>query len=482
MKKSLKAIVVACLALSLTLGTPEVALRLGVLCSSVSASAAAAAPQTPKASLKSGTYNVYAPKTVTLSCATKGTQIYYWDGGSAYKKYTGPISITKNCTLKFYSKLNGVKSEVVSCQYKLTPDVDISAPTGYYPAKVTFTTPLSGVTYYYTTDGTKPTTKSQKVTNNSLTIKNSCTLRVLAAKSGWSSKYYTVDVSAKKDDVKPGYLNDYTQKFYYKNLNAEEKAAYKYIYDALMNFEEKIPIEQFNLNYDQADKISHDVRYDNPQIFWCYTTVMAGYDNLATVLIPEYTMTKAQVQVRQQKLDSVAADYAAEAAKQPTEFMRIQYIHDRMLDKVSYYEFGDDVNSIRYVSEADRALIEGDAVCMGYSHAFTYLCQAAGIECFSESGMILNEQGEYGGHIWNKVKVGDGWYNIDPTWDDPIGGSPNYSCFFISNAELYKTHKTINGMADFNPKAPTNSTKFLCPNAVGQVTVHHCQSSSGQGS
>ena len=145
-------------------------------------------PKTPSASLKEGTYTVYAPKTVKLSCGTKGATIYYKLDSGKYKKYVSPITLGKNCTLSFYAEKNGAKSSVVTKKYKLVSPVDISVPTGFYPVNVTFNTIADDITLYYTTDGSKPTKSSAKVKDGKLAIKKSCTLRVLAVKSGWTSK------------------------------------------------------------------------------------------------------------------------------------------------------------------------------------------------------------------------------------------------------------------------------------------------------
>ncbi len=54
-------------------------------------------------------------------------------------------------------------------------------------------------------------------------------------------------------------------------------------------------------------------------------------------------------------------------------------------------------------------------VCEGYSRAFKLLCDRVGIPCVLTEGYS-----EGGSHMWNNVWMGDGWYGVDVTWNDPV--------------------------------------------------------------
>lgn len=59
------------------------------------------------------------------------------------------------------------------------------------------------------------------------------------------------------------------------------------------------------------------------------------------------------------------------------------------------------------------ALINGIAVCEGYSEAFKLLCDEAGIDCIIVTGEL-----EVVGHAWNRVRIYDKWYDVDVTNND----------------------------------------------------------------
>ncbi len=68
---------------------------------------------------------------------------------------------------------------------------------------------------------------------------------------------------------------------------------------------------------------------------------------------------------------------------------------------------------------------EAGPVCEGYTRAFKLLCDTVGIPCVLVDGPAYNAAGVASGHMWNYVQMEDGgWYGVDVTWNDPVGGSP----------------------------------------------------------
>ena len=49
-------------------------------------------------------------------------------------------------------------------------------------------------------------------------------------------------------------------------------------------------------------------------------------------------------------------------------------------------------------------------------------------------------------HVWNALKLNDGWYHLDLTWDDPITTTGQnlleYHYFLITTNELLEKEKT----------------------------------------
>ena len=72
------------------------------------------------------------------------------------------------------------------------------------------------------------------------------------------------------------------------------------------------------------------------------------------------------------------------------------------------------------VYTAYGALMEGDAVCQGYAMAYNLLLNKVGIETEYVTSSTIN-------HGWSLVKIGDIWYHVDVTWDDPTFDFSGYS-------------------------------------------------------
>lgn len=107
-------------------------------------------------------------------------------------------------------------------------------------------------------------------------------------------------------------------------------------------------------------------------------------------------------------------------------------IHDYLVDNINYVDTGDSSYN------AYSALINGIAVCSGYTECFKTLLDMLGIENATISGEAGGQQ-----HIWNVVNLDNHWYHVDVTWDDPVGSSSDYidhSYFNISADDMALDH------------------------------------------
>lgn len=105
--------------------------------------------------------------------------------------------------------------------------------------------------------------------------------------------------------------------------------------------------------------------------------------------------------------------------------------------------------SLKYNDQAG-VLIFGEAHCEGYAKTYQTLLDKAGVTNRLVSGTAGKTFHQAEGHVWNQVKIGDIWYNVDVTWDDPVNmdgseqgivsGMENHKYFLVSSQVLSADH------------------------------------------
>jgi hypothetical protein len=108
----------------------------------------------------------------------------------------------------------------------------------------------------------------------------------------------------------------------------------------------------------------------------------------------------------------------------------IWYVVDKMEYDFRIYE--DDDLSWEYNQRALGYALEGIGVCKNYSALATVLLQEAGILVYEIKSFD---------HIWNIVKLDDGFYWIDPTWLDGISRDEmKESPYYMNNNYEFDDH------------------------------------------
>lgn len=431
---------------------------------------AASKVATPTASKKSAAYYCTGKLNISLSCSTSGATIYYSvDNGKTYRKYTKALNFVRSGTIKFYAQKNGVKSAVVTRTYKLVPKFTVSLASGTYDSaqKVYISTPVSGAKFYYTLDGTTPTTSSKLYTSKGIDITESATLKIRTYKSGWSStvvtKKYTINTPQEEASQVSGesILENYKIKYGYNTLTAKQKQLYELIYKGVEAHATSIDVSSVGASASDLDKAFYAMDYENPQFFWLQSGYgYEYYGNTVYSINPKYGRTASQAAKLLPKLEAAADEIAQGALKQDNLFETVKYIHDEIVNMTDYTLTGGE-----YIRDADGALLNGKALCEGYSKAFMYVCQLVGIEANCVIGTANG-----GSHMWNIVKLDGEWYHMDVTFDDPVGAGSlcEYTYFGLTTAEILKDH-VIEGNPYAIPKC--TATDYNYYNAMG-ITVY----------
>ena len=435
---------------------------------------AATAVQTPKSNIASGSYTVPGAFKVILTCPTEGATIYYKINNYDWKEYTKSVSITQNSTLKIYAKKNGVSSDIATYTYQLTPNMAVVAASDSTDTnqRIVIRSNVPAIQYYYTLDGTTPTTSSKLYTMAGINITKTSTLTVLAVRNNWNSRIITKTITVKGGTTTPekpepseqtipglstvvtgntNILTDYTKKWGYNQLTSAQQKAYARIYNMADKTAESASLSDLGIKTSELEKIYWAFDYDNPQFLALGSGFGYSYNSATKQAISisiTYGRSKSEISAIQKQFDSTAQSVIATAKTKPTDYDRLKYIHDWVVSNTDYISSGP-----AYKSEADGPMVYGKALCEGYSKAFMYLAQSMGYECVCIVGKANG-----GAHMWNMVKIGNRWYHVDTTFDDPIMSDGSrvvrHTYFLVSDSAIKRTHTISNPFAV--PSAPVS--------------------------
>lgn len=270
-------------------------------------------------------------------------------------------------------------------------------------------------------------------------------------------------VPVSKKEAKPLALTDIEEVEYYgrKALSSLKNAdALLYAYDQFAAGVEasEATISVYNgtnaISLDEIKLVIDTYTRDYAHHFWLGNSYSIS-KNSTTVLsvFPKYTMSGAQLESAKQSFEQRANLILSGLTEDMSEYEIELYLHDKLDRKVSY------INSAN-AHNAYGALIDGTAVCEGYSEAFQYLLQRAGIQSFIITGSSLNPGTQsYENHAWNMVRIDNEYYHTDSTWDDQ-GANLYHAYFNLSDEAILEDH-VIDATEYPLPKCKSKSAQYF---------------------
>ncbi len=117
-----------------------------------------------------------------------------------------------------------------------------------------------------------------------------------------------------------------------------------------------------------------------------------------------------------QYVQNKAKEIAAHAEIYDSDYDKLRYINSYLVDHCDYVmEAVENPDQYLKAFTAFGCLIEGKAVCEGYTNSMQLICEQLDIPCIKVTGSA------YGGdHIWNTVYLEDKWWMLDVTFNDPV--------------------------------------------------------------
>lgn len=235
------------------------------------------------------------------------------------------------------------------------------------------------------------------------------------------------------------------------SFTAEEKELYNEILENLGRLKDKMPLKKDASIY---EKVLKTIRIENlayPHVTKYWTEYNGGAFDVEVT----YRMTADEISSMNMAAEKAAKEIISQLTPDMDDYEKLKFFHDYLVlncETDRNYAFADTIYG---------ALVEKKALCEGYSKAFAYLCNLAGIE----NAIVTGET--YVAHMWNIVKLGGNWYHVDVTWDKPEDqlrkAYPDvilYQYFMVTDSVISNTH-IIDETLFSPPKAFGNSENYF---------------------
>ena len=215
---------------------------------------------------------------------------------------------------------------------------------------------------------------------------------------------------------------------YYGMLTENEKKLYKQIYAHMLKVKDSfVPYTEVNVS--EVKKTFEALYNDHPEIFWVDTTYTYKYtsSNKCVQIDLSYNDTVKDLENNKKRFNNEVNKIIAGAKKYKTNYEREKYVHDILVTTIKYDKTAT-MNQSAY-----SALINKNTICAGYARAFQYILIKLGIPTYYVVGQSTVN------HAWNMVKLDDGYYNVDLTWDN--SDLTRYKYFNKTDNDFSTTHK-----------------------------------------
>lgn len=202
---------------------------------------------------------------------------------------------------------------------------------------------------------------------------------------------------------------------------------------------------------------------DNPQVFWLADVYGFGSQNGRTVLQLYSVVSPDECTAAISRLDSAVSAVVQSVPSGLNEFDREEYLFNYLVGRCSYDDAAVTDSSRWQAFTSYGAIVDGSAVCEGYSRAMQLLASDVGVNCTLTRGSSNGV-----GHMWNQAEIGGAWYNLDVTWCD--NSITIYNYYNITDSVLSQTHDigaSVSNLSD--AQIDSGSVQY-------NVVLHSCAS------
>lgn len=251
-----------------------------------------------------------------------------------------------------------------------------------------------------------------------------------------TSEIFTDDDTGPDDNSSVSSSHKYKDRYSYKQLSAAEQQLYADIVNAAEKLENAVMVPD-GVSRTDAVKVYKIVYNEEPQYFWLSSSITVS----GSVMTVGFKATKSEIEKMQAEIDANAAPVVAKVNGASSDYEKFKIIYEYVVLNNTFSLSSEGYNPTIY----NAFTKSGELQCAGYAKTVQYLCDLCGLESTVVVG--TNEEGD--SHAWNVVYCGDGYYNLDATWGDPInsydGRYLRHTYFLVPDSQIHDiSHYNVN--------------------------------------
>lgn len=199
-----------------------------------------------------------------------------------------------------------------------------------------------------------------------------------------------------------------------------------YVKEQLKMQRKVVDVSRFNIPMNKAEGFVVEYIHNVPSLFFVDNPINVSYSG----------------NYLKQLYFSFIPDAAEKCKEYDAEISRLVSLTAHIDDKLEKALFYHDYMAIHYSYDTDLQIYDAynlvtqkKGVCQAYAHLYIELMEQVGIAAkyVTSDSMV---------HGWNMIRLGDSWYHVDVTWDDPVYdqyGMANHDNFLLSDKAIAAT-------------------------------------------
>ena len=241
-----------------------------------------------------------------------------------------------------------------------------------------------------------------------------------------------------------GYSFDELYYPYYGMLSEAGKSLYREAYANAIAYQ-KTFMPSVRITDSEMKSAIEALFNDHPELFWLDTEYSYLYTggSICVQVSLSFVMDPSEIPAAKEQFEAAVRETAGEAVGCTSDYEKEKAVHDAIIRRTIYNA------DARMSQSAYSALVLGETVCAGYSRAFQHILTQMGIPTYYCTGISK------GDHSWNIVRLDDGYYNVDLTWDDSI--AVTYTYFNRTDDDFAASHSRT-GLSVYLPAC--NAQKY----------------------